>query len=89
MDREKLQRALARRPRDGDFRGNLFWLVDVIYACKASSDPEMRRQAPLLEDALGALGGYLETGEEGQWQRTQASLAAFANFVGVAAPSAG
>ena len=78
-----MARALGRRPRDADFRGNLFWLVDVIYACKSAQDPEMRRQARLLEDALGALGAYLETGEATQLRRTQDNVEAFARFVGV------
>ena len=86
--REKLARALTRRPDPADFRQYLFWLVDVIYACKASKDPVLLRQARLLEDALGYFGAFLESGAPDHFSRLQQNLDAFARFVSdTSAPS--
>jgi hypothetical protein len=82
MSREKMARAMARKPPDGDFKKLVFWLVDVIYACKASQDEAVVGQSHLLEDALGALGHFLETGDQGELAATQRLLGEFAHFVG-------
>jgi hypothetical protein len=81
MSREKIARALSRRPEGGDFRQQVFWLVDVIYACKASQDAQLAQKAHLLEDALGSLGAFLETGEADALAQTQAHLDAFSHFL--------
>jgi len=41
----------------------LFGLVDVIYACKSIRRSCLLGQAKLVEQALGNLGSYLETGD--------------------------
>lgn len=82
MSREKLARAMSRRPEEDDFRKQVFWLVDVIYACKASQDQAVVDQSRLLEDALGCLGRFLETGDRALLDETHAHLSAFAQFVG-------
>ena len=82
MSREKIARAMARKPPDGDFKKLVFWLVDVIYACKASQDEAVVGHSHLLEDALGALGHFLETGEPDKLAATQRLLGEFAQFVG-------
>lgn len=81
MSREKISRALLRRPDPQDFRQYLFWLVDVIYACKASKEPALMQQARLLEDALGYLGSFLETGEQSKLTQLHTNLEQFARFV--------
>lgn len=64
---DKVIQMLRRQPSDpADFRARLFWLVDVVYACRASEDPFLQEHAELVEEALGALGGYLESGDETQ-----------------------
>jgi hypothetical protein len=60
---DKISRMLHRRPPHGRFREQLFWLVDIIYACKSSGDPVLVGEAKLMEDALGRLGQFLETGD--------------------------
>ena len=64
MSVEKIARMLRRRPPQGKFREQLFWLVDLVYACKASGDRNVETSARLVEDALGCLGEFLETGSE-------------------------
>ncbi len=64
MSVAKIARMLNRRPPPGRFREQLFWLVDIVYACKASGDRLLVEEARLVEDALGRLGEYLETGDE-------------------------
>ncbi len=59
----RIARMLQRRPPHGRFREQLFWLVDIIYACKASGDDLLAREALLVEEALGRLGEYMETGD--------------------------
>lgn len=81
MSREKIARALTRRPGSDDFRKQVFWLVDIIYACKASQDQALANQSKLLEDALGCLGHFLETGDKAMLEQTHAHLEAFAQFV--------
>lgn len=73
---EKIAQMLRRRPPQGRFREQLFWLVDIIYACKASDDASLQQEAAIVESALGRLGEYLETGEK------RALDAAFAQEIG-------
>ena len=65
----------------GRFREQLFWLVDIVYACKASGDQVLSEQAQLVEDALGRLGEYIETGEEGALDDASARVEQFARMV--------
>ena len=46
---EKVARMLTRRPPDGRLREQLFWLVDIVYACKSSGDKALFGQAQLVE----------------------------------------
>ena len=78
---DKVAKMLHRRPPQGRLREQLFWLVDVIYACKSSGDTPLADQAQLCESALGRLGEYLETGEEGALHDAMASIEEFAGVV--------
>jgi hypothetical protein len=77
MGVEKIRLALQRRPADNQFREQLFWLVDLIYACTASGDASLIAHARLLESSLGNLGTYLETGEAEALQSAQHNLEEF------------
>lgn len=79
--REKISRALLRRPDPKDLRQYLFWLVDVIYACKATKDPVLLEQARLLEDALGHFGAFLESGQPDELANLEHNLEQFARFL--------
>lgn len=81
MGVDKIARMLQRRPAAGRFREQLFWLVDVVYACKASSDAQLREQAQLVEDALGRMGEFLETGDSVALDEATACVEQFARFV--------
>ncbi len=72
---------LHRRPPQGRFREQLFWLVDLVYACKASGDAGLVEQARLVEDALGSLGEYLETGNTEALTQASARVEQFARAV--------
>ncbi len=75
---------LLRRPPQGRFREQLFWLVDIIYACKSSGDEDLVSQAQGVEDALGRLGEYLETGDTRALDDATAQVEKFARSVKVA-----
>lgn len=81
MEREKIARAWGRKPKGADTRQQLFWLVDLIYACKGAQDPAVRAQAAVLEEALGAMGTFLETGDAGALTTTEQNLRRFGAFV--------
>jgi hypothetical protein len=72
---------LDRRPPDGRLREQLFWLVDIVYACKASGDGVLAEQAQLVEDALGNLGTYLETGDTEALDHATVRVQEFARVV--------
>lgn len=78
---DKIVRMLSRRPPPGRFREQLFWLVDLVYACKASGNPELVKNARLVEDALGSLGQYLETGDTEALNEASARIEQFATAV--------
>ena len=63
------------------FREQLFWLVDLIYACKTSGDNALAAEAQLVEDALGSLGEFLETGDKDSLARATARVEHFARLV--------
>ncbi len=81
MGVEKIRLALQRRPAENQFREQLFWLVDLIYACTASGDPALIGHARLLESSLGSLGKYLETGEVESLESAQKNLEEFARRI--------
>jgi hypothetical protein len=81
---DKIARMLHRRPPQGRFREQLFWLVDLIYACKSSGDNALAAEAQLVEDALGLLGEFLETGDRDALERATARVEQFANAVRIA-----
>lgn len=62
MSLSKIARMLERRPPDSRFREQLFWLVDLVYACKGSGNALLEGHARLVEDALGQLGEFMQTG---------------------------
>jgi hypothetical protein len=81
MNVEKIARMLHRRPPQGRFREQLFWLVDIVYACKASGDKLLCAEARFVEDALGRLGEYLETGDETALDDATVQVEQFARVV--------
>ncbi len=78
---ERISRMLHRRPPQGRFREQLFWLVDIIYACKASGDRVLIAEARLMEAALGRLGEYLETGETTALNEATTAVEQFARVI--------
>ncbi len=78
---EKIVRMLHRQPPEGNFREQLFWLVDVIYACKTSGEPKLTQEARLVEEALGQLGEYIETGEQDALEQARDRMQKFASLV--------
>jgi hypothetical protein len=81
MSVEKIARMLHRRPPQGRFREQLFWLVDLIYACKSSGDNALAAEAQLVEDALGLLGQFLETGDRDALESASLRVEQFAQAV--------
>jgi hypothetical protein len=81
MALDKIARMLERRPPDSRFREQLFWLVDLVYACKASGDARLSDNAGLVEAALGRLGEFLETGEMSALTEASARVEEFARAV--------
>lgn len=75
---------LERRPAKHKFRDQLFWLVDIVFACKASGDATLQQHAALVEDALGQLGAYLETGDRDAMQEATRRVEAFAAAIQLA-----
>ncbi|MEO1172307.1 MAG: hypothetical protein AAFX94_09680 [Myxococcota bacterium] len=78
---EKISRMLRRRPPPGRFREQLFWLVDIVYACKASEDKTLVAEATLVEEALGQLGEYIETGDESSLEEASKRVEQFGRMV--------
>ncbi|MCK5688512.1 hypothetical protein KAI87_04535 [Myxococcota bacterium] len=72
---------LSRRPPAGRFREQLFWLVDIIYACKSSDHIILAGEAGLVEDALGSLGEFLETGDMAALELATSRVEKFAAVV--------
>ncbi len=81
MGVEKIRLALQRRPAANQFREQLFWLVDLIYACTSSGDPVLIENARLLESAVGNLGNYLESGDDEALKTAQKNLEDFARGI--------
>ncbi len=81
MSLAKVARMLERRPPDSRFREQLFWLVDLVYACKSSGDAELMKHARLVEEALGNLGEFMETGASELLTQASARVEDFARVV--------
>ena len=84
MSLDKIARMLHRRPPHGRFREQLFWLVDIIYACKSSGEPTLVAEAKVVEAALGRLGEFLETGDTTALDDAALQIEQFARVVRVA-----
>ena len=52
---ESIVEVLKRRPQADNHREQLFWLVDVVYACKQSGSQALAQDAAEVEQALGSL----------------------------------
>ena len=70
----KIRRLLDKRPTKDDLQAQLFWLVDVIFAC---GETNMLHEAAHLRRALGHLGKYLEDHDEPELARAMSELEAF------------
>lgn len=78
---EKISKLLQSRPQARLFRDQLFWLVDVIYACKASSNRVLIEEAKLMEKVLGKLGEFLKTGNQQALEEATVRIQQFARIV--------
>ncbi len=87
MSLAKIARMLERRPPEGRFREQLFWLVDLVYACKSSGDAQLMMHARLVEDALGNLGEFMQTGASETLALASARVETFARVVKAAVDS--
>ena len=65
---------LDKRPAKEDLHAQLFWLVDVIFAC---SEASMLGEATHLRRALGYLGNYLEEHSQDALGKALGELEAF------------
>jgi hypothetical protein len=70
----KIRRLLDKRPAKQDLQAQLFWLVDVIFACGEAS---MLHEAAHLRRALGHLGKYLEEHQDDELARAMSELDEF------------
>jgi len=78
---ESIREVLNRRPAPDNHREQLFWLVDLVYSCKSSENPDLVRQAGLVEEALGALGRYIESGDKQALIDARDCVASFAKRI--------
>ncbi|MFX1289135.1 MAG: toll/interleukin-1 receptor domain-containing protein, partial [Promethearchaeota archaeon] len=85
---EKISKLLESRPPQGQFREQLFWLVDVIYACKASNNRLLVEEAKLIEKALGKLGEFLKSGNQEALEDAGVRIKQFARIVKAAVTGA-
>lgn len=69
---------LKRKPPADRVKEQLFWMVDVIYACKSSGHPVLEERVQLVETALGQLGQYLEAGETDHLEQALHNIEDFA-----------
>jgi len=78
---ENISKLLHKRPPQGQFRDQLFWLVDLIYACKASNNLVLKEEAKLMEKALAHLSDFLETGNQSGLDEATKRVEQFARIV--------
>jgi hypothetical protein len=88
----EIWKILERRPAaatDGDqtdrFREQLFWLVELMQACKRSRDPTLMGEAKVVEKALEDMGRFLETGDTKNLNAAAKQIERFARVVKAAA----
>lgn len=78
---KKISSILKRRPPQGQFRDQLFWLVDIIYACKASGNVMLVEEAKLMEKVLGSLSEFLKNGNQQALNDATTRITQFARIV--------
>ncbi|NVM18848.1 MAG: toll/interleukin-1 receptor domain-containing protein [Candidatus Lokiarchaeota archaeon] len=78
---EKISNLLESRAPKGQFRDQLFWIVDVINACKASGNHVLVEEAKLMEKVLGKLGDFLKTGNQQALEEATVRIQQFARIV--------
>lgn len=81
MSVERVSRMMLRRPGPGQLREQLFWLVDVVYACKSSGDQTLEESAALVEEAVGLFGSYMEKGDDEALERAVVCIEQFGAIV--------
>jgi len=78
---EKISELLESRPPKDRFRDQLFWLVDIINACKNTNNRTLIEEAKLMEKALGDLGTFLETGNSQELNKAILHVEQFSRIV--------
>ncbi|MFX0058141.1 MAG: hypothetical protein ACFE8J_07560, partial [Candidatus Heimdallarchaeota archaeon] len=78
---EKLSDLLKQRPPKGQFRDQLFWLVDIIHICKSSGNLVLIQEAKLMENVLNNLSEFLKTGETEALNNAAKHVEQFARIV--------
>lgn len=78
---KRLARQLLKRPLQGQFREQLFWLVDTIYMAKTSGSPTLEVSATEAENAFSSLNKYLETGDASALDVATSAVERFAKIV--------
>jgi hypothetical protein len=78
---EKISELLELRPPKDRFRDQLFWLVDIINACKNTNNRTLIEEAKLMEKALGDLGTFLETGNSQELNKAILHVEQFSRIV--------
>jgi hypothetical protein len=78
---EKISELLELRPPKDRFRDQLFWLVDIINACKNTNNRTLIEEAKLMEKALGDLGTFLETGNSQELNKAILYVEQFSRIV--------
>ena len=78
---ENISKILQQRPPQGQFRDQVFWLVDLIHACKASGNTLLIEEAKLMEEALKHISEYLETGDMQKLDDATKRVSQFARIV--------
>jgi hypothetical protein len=78
---EKISELLELRPPKDRFRDQLFWLVDIINACKNTNNRTLIEEAKLMEKALGDLGTFLETGNSRELNKAILHVEQFSRIV--------
>lgn len=81
FNKENISKILKKRPPQGQFREQIFWLVDLIYACKDSGNKVLIEESKLMEEALKHLSEYLETGDMQKLNNATKRVEQFARIV--------
>jgi hypothetical protein len=78
---ENISKILHQRPPQGQFREQVFWLVDLIHACKESGNKVLIEEAKLMEEALKHISEYLGTGDMQKLSDATNRVSQFARIV--------